>query len=241
MNADEVVWHDVECGSYATDLPLWRELAEQADSVLEIGAGTGRVSLDLAERGCDVTALDPEPALVRALAARARERGLHVRAHVGDARSFDLQRRFDLAIAPMQVLQLMGGERGRGALLERVRVHLHRGGLFAAALADPFEGIPERDAAPPLPDMREEAGWVFSSTPVAVHAEGGATTIERVRQAVSPSGELSEYVTTLRLDQVSAADVERAAAERGFRPRPRRRVPPTGDYVGSSVVMLEAC
>jgi SAM-dependent methyltransferase len=237
---DTVVWHDVECGAYDADLPLWRSLAEQADAVLEIGAGTGRVALHLAERGCGVTALDPEPALVRAMAARARERGLRVRAHVGDARSFDLQRSFDLVIAPMQVVQLMGGEGGRLAMLERVRRHLKRGGVFAAALADPFEGIPPEDAEPPVPDMREHGGWVYSSTPVAVRDAGDATEIERLRQAVSPSGELSESLSTTSLDRVSPTDLERPAAGLGFRAHPTRAVPATGDYVGSTVVLLEA-
>src|SRR5208283_2096223 len=47
---DAVVWHDLECGTYRADLPLWRELARDAGvgPILEIGAGSGRVSLDLA-------------------------------------------------------------------------------------------------------------------------------------------------------------------------------------------------
>ncbi|MBV9839279.1 MAG: hypothetical protein JO156_14285, partial [Solirubrobacterales bacterium] len=53
-----VVWHDLECGSYHEDLELWRELARRhGDPVLEIGAGTGRVSLELARRGHRVVAL----------------------------------------------------------------------------------------------------------------------------------------------------------------------------------------
>ena len=41
-----VVWHDVECGGYDADLPLWRELAREAGGpVLDVGAGTGRVAL----------------------------------------------------------------------------------------------------------------------------------------------------------------------------------------------------
>jgi SAM-dependent methyltransferase len=251
VSENAVVWHDVECGSYEADLATWLDLADRAESVLEIGAGTGRVSLHLADQGCDVTALDPQPELVRAMAARARERGLRIRAHVGDARSFDMQRSFDLAIAPMQVVQLMGGERARRLMLERVRAHLERGALFAAALADPFEGIPSLglspggtplgiDAAPPMPDMRQEEGWVYSSTPVAVRPVKGATEIDRLRQSVSPEGELAESLTTLRLDRVLPEDLERPGQELGYRTAGRREVPPTTEYVGSTVVLLEA-
>src|SRR5690606_9884788 len=62
MTAPAVIWHDVECGAYDTDLPLWRTLSKGLDGpVLDVGAGTGRVTLDLARRGREVIALDAEP------------------------------------------------------------------------------------------------------------------------------------------------------------------------------------
>jgi SAM-dependent methyltransferase len=41
--------------------------------VLDIGAGTGRVAIPFAERGCDVVALDPSTAMLDRLRAKARE------------------------------------------------------------------------------------------------------------------------------------------------------------------------
>lgn len=240
--ADAVVWHDVECGGYDADLALWRELAAAAvGPVLELGCGTGRVALDLAARGHDVTALDSDRSLVAALRERARERGLTVEAVVADARAFGLERRgFGLAVAPMQVAQLMGGADGRAAMLGRVRQHLAPGGSFAAALADPFDGVPAEEVAPPLPDVREQDGWVFSSSPVAVRAEAHGTAIDRLRQAVSPAGELDESMASIVLDRVTASELESEAAAAGLGVRARRTVPATGDYVGSVVVVLEA-
>lgn len=240
--ADPVVWHDVECGAYVADLPLWHELAAAAPGpVLEIGCGTGRVALDLAARGFEVAALDSDAALIAALADRARERELEVEAAVADARSFDLRRRgFGLVLAPMQVAQLMGGSGGRASMLACVRAHLAPGGVFAAALADPFEGVPADDVGPPLPDVREQDGWVFSSVPVAVRAEADGTAIDRLRQAVSPDGRLEESMTSIVLDSLDAATLEAEGSAAGFRVVPRRQVPATGDYVGSAVVLLEA-
>jgi hypothetical protein len=175
------------------------------------------------------------------LSARARERGLKVRAEVGDARSFSLQQSFALAIAPMQVVQLLGGAAGREAMVRCVSAHLRAGGVLAVALADPFEGIPDgHEALPPLPDVREQDGWVYSSMPVAVRPDGEATAIDRLRQAVSPAGELAESMATIRLDAVDADGIERAGRELGLRVGERRRVPATADYVGSAVVVLEA-
>jgi SAM-dependent methyltransferase len=238
---EAVAWHDAECASYSADLDLWRELAAAAAGpLLDIGCGTGRVALDLASRGHEVTALDVDRGLVDELARRARQRGLRIDCVLEDARSLELGRRFALALAPMQVVQLLGGHQGRAKLLARVRDHLEPGALFAAAVADPFEGVAPEDALPPLPDLREEEGWVYSSTPVAVRAEDGAVAVDRLRQAVSPEGELSEAVATVRLEALTVAQLEEEGGRAGFAPRPPRRVPETRDHVGSTVVLLEA-
>ncbi|MEX2194810.1 MAG: methyltransferase domain-containing protein [Thermoleophilaceae bacterium] len=242
MTDDAVIWHDVECAAYHADLGLWHELASAASGpVLDIGCGTGRVALDLAARGHDLTGVDSEPALVAELSTRARARALRVRAHALDARVLELGRTFALAIAPMQVAQLLGGPEGRAAMLAAVRRHLPLGGRLAAALADPFEGLAIDCVLPPLPDVREAGGWVYQSTPITVRDEpGGALAIDRLREAVSPDGRHSDSVATIRLDRVDAPTLEREASEHGFRVLPARRVPETEAYVGSTVVMLEA-
>jgi len=239
---DRVIWHDVECASYEADFPLWRDLANAAGGpVLDIGSGTGRIALDLAGRGHEVTAVDADPTLIGALAERARERGVRVNAVAADARSLELPgARFSLAIAPMQVVQLFGSAAGRTAALESVRAHLAPGAHFAAAIADPFEGEPPEVVGPPLPDVREQDGWVFQSQPVFLRRVPGGTEIDRVRQAVSPSGELTESYNTIRLDDLAPEELESDARATGFRVCPRRAVPGTRDYVGSTVVVLEA-
>lgn len=234
-------WHDVECASYGADLPLWRELAAAAAGpVLDVGCGTGRVALDLAARGHEVVAVDADPELVKLLGDRARRRSLPVRAVAADARSLDLGGRFALAVLPMQVAQLLGGPSGRGAMLRGVRRHLDPAGVLAIALADPFDGVPVEAALPPLPDILEQDGWVLSSTPVAVRNGRDGVVIDRHRQAVSPQGELTESMATTVLDTVSPATLEREGLEAGFRVHAARAVPPTSDYVGSVVVILEA-
>jgi len=241
MGGMSAIWHDVECAAYTADLGVWRGLAEEARGpVLDLGCGTGRIALDLSARGLEVTGIDSDPELTEALAARAHERGLRVDVVAGDARSFDLGRHFALVISPMQVVQLLGGAGGRARMLEAVRRHLARGGVFAAALANPFEDWSDEESLPPLPDVREEDGWVYSSTPVAVRRTGKSFVIERERQAVSPEGEMTEEEAAIELDSVTADMLEAEARTAGFTPRDRRQVPETPEYVGSEVVVLEA-
>ena len=239
--APAAVWHDVECASYEADLTIWRELAEErGGTVLDVGCGAGRVALDLAAHGHEVLGLDADPELVRVLRQRARERSLPARALTADARSFQLDTRHGLAILSMQVVQLLGGASGRAAMLDSIGGHLEPRGLLAIALSDPFDAVPADQARPPLPDLLEADGWVFSSTPVAVRVEGEAVAIDRHRQAVSPAGGLIEEVATIVLDSVPPDRLEAEALAGGFGVLPALSVPATRDYVGSTIVCLQA-
>jgi SAM-dependent methyltransferase len=236
--SDAVAWHDVECGSYAADLPLWRELAERAGGpVLELGAGTGRVALDLAARGHEVTAVDHDAELLDALAERAGGRGLTVDCVTADARELALDARFALAIAPMQLLQILGGPAGRSAAIGAAAASLAAGGRFAAALADLDESAAPGEAAPPVPDVGERDGWVYSSLPLDVRPEPGGVAVERLRQRVSPAGTLEEERHTQVLDSLTVEQLEREAAVHGLRLVERREIPPTADHVGSMVAI----
>ena len=208
--------------------------------MLDVGCGTGRVALDLAAHGFEVVGVDAEPELILALNDRARERSLRASAIVADARSLDLGTRHELVILPMQVAQLLGGAAGRASMLSAMRRHLVPGGLLAIALADPFDAGPAEEALPPLPDILEEDGWVLSSTPVGVRAEEDGVAIDRHREAVSPDGELTEHMATNLLYSVAPDALDAEALAAVFQVLPLRFVPPTRDYVGSAVVMLEA-
>jgi SAM-dependent methyltransferase len=238
--AASVIWHDVECGAYTADLRIWRALAERAAGpVLELGAGTGRVALELAGHGHSVTALDAERELLEELAARATRRGLAMETLHADARELEARGAFALVIAPMQFLQIVGGPAGRAAVMRRAARALAPGGLFAAAVAALDDAVPPADAEPPLPDVGERDGWVYSSLPLDVRPEPGGVAVERLRQVVTPEGRLTEERHTQLLHSLSPARLEREATEAGLTADARHHIASTPDHVGSEVVVLE--
>lgn len=250
MSDPEAIWHDLECGAYQADLPLWRCLARQhGGAVLEIGAGTGRVAIDLAAHGHRVTALEIDSGLLAELSRRARELGIGIDGPepalnlvAGDARELDLDQRFGLIVVPMQAIQLLGGPSGRAAFLHRAAGHLRAGGCLAAALTERFELYDASTGGSFLPfaDVRTLPDAVFRSQATAVRQEGTMIVLERRREIVSLRGRRRIEEHRTRLDQLSAAELEREALAAGLRPLARVTIPPTRDHVGSVVVILDA-
>jgi SAM-dependent methyltransferase len=233
------IWHDLECGGYGEDLPLWRSLADEVGGpVLDVGAGTGRVALDLAAAGVPVVALDADAALLAA--ARRRADGLSVETVVADARRFALGRRFALVLVPMQTLQLLGGPAGRAAFFRRALEHLRPAGLLAAALADALDCFDDEHPQPPPAAALELAGVRYASRLLAVADEDGRAVLHRRREIIGPGASYASSDVRLPVDRVAPDDVAAEAVRLGFRREPHRFVPATEEYLGSTVVVLRA-
>jgi SAM-dependent methyltransferase len=260
----QVIWHDLECGGYDADLALWRELADgshdgsAADPILEIGAGSGRVALDLARAGHRVTALDLDRRLLDALSTRAA--GAEVDVVCADARTFDLGRRdFGLCLVPMQTVQLLGGKAGRAAFLRRVRAHLRPGGVLACAIVSDFQSFDcTRGGDGPPPDLVRHGAVDYVSRPIRVSVTKDRVVLERTRRILPEGRERSSEganrllhlnarsPTTaaerdvIELDLVSVEQLEREGVAAGLRRAGARSVEATDEYLGSDVVVLHA-
>lgn len=247
MVLSSVVWHDLECGLYGADLALWHELAAACPEgpILDVGAGTGRVTLELARGGRQLIALDHDPELLAALRQRAGD--LAVETFCADARSFALpqQGQVALCIAPMQTVQLLGGREGRLAFLRCAKAHLREGGLLACALVTELEPFDCREGGEaPSAETASIDGLRYSSQATRVELAAASIAIERRRRVSSgpTSRERSGAVERdlIELDRVSAEELEREGVEVGLGVEPARLVAATEEHTGSTVVVLRA-
>ncbi|MEK8174681.1 class I SAM-dependent methyltransferase [Streptomyces sp. M19] len=138
--------YDRRYATYTHDIDFWCDLARaNGGPVLELAAGTGRLSLPIARLGLDVVGLDVAPSMIE---QALRKRGPSGPAfQVGDMRSFDLGRRFALVmLACSSVCHLLSDE-DAVSCFTAVAKHLRPNGVFALDVAAPGHETARADGA----------------------------------------------------------------------------------------------
>lgn len=215
--------------SFRGDTEWYRAKARQSGGpVLELGAGSGRITLPIAADGIEVDALEPDHDMLRLLNrkladAPARVRDL-VTVHVADMRAYALSRRFALIIVPFRAFLHNLTDEDRLACLTTARDHLADGGCFAFNVFHPS-----------LEYMAQHAGSSTSTwrrTGTYDRPEGGfvmrseSTRYDTIRQRVDshhryeefgPDGVLTRtFLHRLELAYLYPSDIRRLLKEAGF-------------------------
>jgi SAM-dependent methyltransferase len=151
---DDPVIYDSESARFQAEaertLRFYLDLCLQANGpALELGCGTGRFTLPLAQAGIAITGLDIAPAMLAR--ARAKAPRLSIRWVEADARTFELAERFGLIFESGETFRHLHDRADHEAILARVRAHLRPGGRFVVSA--PF---PQPDL---LQDAPEEQPW----------------------------------------------------------------------------------
>lgn len=113
------------------DIPFYLNLIPPDAEVLELGCGTGRVTLPLATHSRFVQGVDLSPAMLRVCRERLQQASVppeKAAVQVGDITRLALGRRFDWIIAPFRVMQNLETDTQVDGLFETIRAHLKPGG-----------------------------------------------------------------------------------------------------------------
>lgn len=209
--------YDAQYRDYRDDLPFYLSLADDhGGPILELGAGTGRVTLALAGAGHEVVAVERSPAMLGRAREHLDEAGLAARVELleADMRTLELERRFGLILAPFNTLMHAHTLRDQDATLGAVRRHLAGGGTFAFDLFVPRFG--------PLGVMRKEREWdgvggEHSELFLVQHHDEAAQLIESVYYLDRViEGRLSRQRATLLQRYYTRFELLRALQHAGF-------------------------
>lgn len=207
--------YDLLNDGYRDDLGFYRGLADDhGGPVLELGAGSGRVTAALARAGHEVVAVEPAAAMRRRGIARLEALGLNAGVTWVDAdmRALDLGRRFALAVAPFHALMHLESIGDQDAALRAVRGHLVPGGAFATDVYVPRFGPDGVVRVEPV--WREVAGDLL----VWQHHDPVAQVVvtEHRLDRVDAEGRLLRRRATLRQRYFQRFELERALRAAGF-------------------------
>lgn len=223
MIYDDADLYDAHYLSYRDDLPFYTRLAADVGSpVLELGAGTGRVTEALARAGHNVVAVERSAAMLRRAETRLAAAGLHeqVRLVAGDMRDLSLRQRFPLVIAPFNTLMHAYTLDDQDRTVGVVADHLDDGGAFAFDLYVPSfgpEGVmrrePELGGREPTGDVLREDVFLVQ----AVDRAGQLVTTTYYHDAVGADGTVRRRVSELTQRYYTRFEVERLCRGAGFR------------------------
>lgn len=114
------------------DLPFYASRIPSANApVLELGCGTGRITLPLAEHCGFLQGIELSQAMLEICREKLRERPAlsgRVAVELGDITNYDLGATFDLIIAPYRVMQNLETDEEVAGLFRCIRTHLAPGG-----------------------------------------------------------------------------------------------------------------
>lgn len=122
------------------NIEFFFHFAFQAGEILDIGAGTGRIAIPLAERGVTVCCVEPSPAMRREFEkklARRSDLSANIRLVAGDAESFEVGRTFPAAFLSGTFDHFLDDEERLSSLLN-IRRHLISDGIL---VFDVFLGL----------------------------------------------------------------------------------------------------
>jgi SAM-dependent methyltransferase len=199
---------------------------EYGDPVLELGCGTGRVTMALAEDGYQVTGLDNSERMLEratqkraALATEARERVHFVQ---GDMTGFDVGEKFRLIIIPFRPFQHLIEVHQQVNCLICVRKHLAPRGRL---IVDFFQ----TDARRMHDQMFHEEQFVaeyemsggrrvrLTERVVAFHRSEQRNDVEMIYEVAHPGGRTERLVLAWTLRYFFRYEVEHLLSRCGFR------------------------
>ncbi|MEA4906264.1 MAG: class I SAM-dependent methyltransferase [Anaerolineaceae bacterium] len=212
-------WYDLYAAT-DLDVPFFLQECRGSHQVLELMAGTGRLSIPLLRAGVPLDCLDSSPDMLLVLRKKVRAEHLQARVIEMDVCHLDLPTRYDLILIPFNSFAEISAPADQNAVLQGVYRHLSPPGRLVCTLHNPAVRLKNIDGqlhprgSYPLPDG--SGRLVLSSIErydPATHLVSGA----QIYEIFDPQGApLSHYTVPLKFYLHGQHSFESLAQAAGF-------------------------
>jgi SAM-dependent methyltransferase len=213
--------YEAEYGFYTIDLSWYRNrLLQLGGPALVLGCGTGRVLFSLALAGIPTDGIDNSPRMLDRARSRAVEMGSEVAARVNlfeaDIRSFSLETRYRVILAPFNLLMHLHRDEEVLECLDCVARHLEDDGRFLLDVTNPKPELLVRHGPPgmPLRDIRFRGATFLQ---IEQHEYDQRTKISQTLFTYDPKTKGAEpFACRLRLRMYAPEDMDVILEQAGF-------------------------
>lgn len=221
--------YDLQHRTFLDDVPMYLQLAREhaaQGSILELGAGSGRVMIPLVEAGFRAVGVDESAQMLQLAEAHLRqsprapaERWALVQA---DARTLHLDEKFDMAFIALNTFLHNATRDDQLATLASARRHLRAGGVLIVDLPSNDEMVYQPDDG----EFQFEASMIDPATQAQINkyvasrvfwaTQEQELTYRIERRQATEMSEMDEQVVSFRLRHVFKHEMELLLLQSGF-------------------------
>lgn len=218
-------FYDIYVGDWLDDLPFYLEYAKRATGpILEVGTGSGRLTIPLARAGVEVTALDSSSSMLAKLEARLKSESKHVQDRISivctNAQMMELPKQYELIIVPFYTFNYFLTAEEQTAVLRRLLSHLSQTGQVLLDVFVPHKRIKD---CPTEPVLRVDTldpqsgckirGW----NAYRMDTQDQLEIRRHIFEVTSPDGTVSKREFTSQRRYFFKSELERLFSKHGFR------------------------
>lgn len=207
------------------DIVLYKRLTNiYGKNVLDLGCGTGRVSIPLAEDGCNVTAVDISEDMLIILKDKLKDKKCFINIRKADMCEVKFKDPFQVVILPVGTIILIPDKE---KLFANVYQNLQTGGVFVFSYFN-YDRIKTSKTLNPLIffDRKEDSFCIMTEN---VNIEKNVSTLNIFLEEVLKSGTAHHYITSANRDIITNTQIDHLIKKSKFKEIESYKID-TGDY-----------
>jgi ubiquinone/menaquinone biosynthesis C-methylase UbiE len=156
VDFQEIYWngrhYDLKNEGIQSDVGFYlRQIKTYGDPALELGCGTGRITIPLAQAGIDITGLDVLDTMLSVAKNKAKSEKVKIEWVKADCRNFHLNRKFNYIFFPFNSILHLHDVESYEACFSCVKRFLTGAGKFVIDVFNPRLDILTRDSSERVP------------------------------------------------------------------------------------------